>query len=74
MGKFRDGAQRVDTSDVMRRMVKEDLVKFDNRPLFPERWAYSAKYRLSEQEYALYEAVTEYVKSGYALYSTIYYM
>lgn len=33
-GKFRDGVHKVDTSDLMRRMVKEELVKFDGTPLF----------------------------------------
>lgn len=28
-GKFREGAHKVDVSDMMRRMVKEDLLKFD---------------------------------------------
>jgi hypothetical protein len=31
-GKFRDGAHKVDVSDLMRRMVKEDLLKFDGTP------------------------------------------
>ena len=62
-GKFRDGVHKVDTSDLMRRMVKEELVKFDNTPLFPERKAYTVNYKLSEIEAALYEAVTEYVKT-----------
>jgi superfamily II DNA or RNA helicase len=43
-GKFRDGAHKVDTSDLMRRMVKEELVKFDGTPLFPERKAYTVNY------------------------------
>ena len=61
-GKFRDGGHKVDVSDVMRRMVKEDLLKFDGTRLFPERRAYTVKYELSDLEYALYSAVTEYVK------------
>lgn len=61
-GKFRDGVHKVDTSDLMRRMVKEDLVKFDNTPLFPKRWAYTVNYTLSQSERALYEQVTTYVK------------
>ena len=61
-GKFRDGVHKVDVSDLMRRMVKEELVKFDNTPLFPERRAYTVNYTLSETEAALYEAVTDYVK------------
>ena len=40
-GKFRDGAHKVDCSDLMRRMVKEEMVKFDGTPLFPERKAYT---------------------------------
>ncbi len=61
-GKFRDGVHKVDPSDLMRRMVKEELVKFDGTPLFPERRAYTVNYELSPIESALYEAVTEYVK------------
>jgi superfamily II DNA or RNA helicase len=60
-GKFRDGVHKVDTSDLMRRMVKEELVKFDGTPLFPERRAYTVNYTLSDIEVALYEAVTQYV-------------
>jgi superfamily II DNA or RNA helicase len=62
-GKFRDGVHKVDASDLMRRMVKEELVKFDATPLFPERRAYTVNYKLSDIEAALYEAVTEYVKT-----------
>jgi superfamily II DNA or RNA helicase len=61
-GKFRDGVHKVDASDLMRRMIKEELVKFDGTPLFPERKAYTVNYKLSDEEAALYEAVTEYVK------------
>jgi SNF2 family DNA or RNA helicase len=62
-GKFRDGVHKVDASDIMRRMVKEELVKFDNTPLFPERRAYTVNYTLSDIEAALYEAVTNYVQT-----------
>ncbi|MGV8121827.1 MAG: helicase-related protein [Candidatus Xenobiia bacterium LiM19] len=62
-GKFRDGVHKVDASDLMRRMVKEEMVKFDGTPLFPERRAYTANYTLSDMEAALYEAVTDYVKT-----------
>jgi hypothetical protein len=31
---------------MMRRMVKEELLKFDGTPLFPERRAYTANYEL----------------------------
>jgi superfamily II DNA or RNA helicase len=62
-GKFRDGVHKVDTSDLMRRMVKEEMVKFDGTPLFPERRAYTANYKLSDIEVELYDAVTQYVKT-----------
>ncbi len=47
-GKFRDGVHQVDVSDLMRRMVKEHLLKFDGTPLFPERIAYTVPYKLSK--------------------------
>lgn len=62
-GKFRDGVHKVDASDVMRRMVKEELLRFDGTPLFPERKAYTVNYTLSDMEAALYESVTQYVKT-----------
>ncbi len=62
-GKFRDGVHKVDSTDMMRRMVKEQLVKFDGPPLFTERKAYTVNYTLSNAEAALYEAVTSYVES-----------
>ena len=60
-GRFRDGQRQIDTSDVMRRLVKEKLLRFDGRPLFPERRAYSPTFPLSDQEALLYKRVTEYV-------------
>ncbi|MBE0507868.1 MAG: DUF3883 domain-containing protein [Marinospirillum sp.] len=62
-GKFREGAHKVDVSDMMRRMVKEELLKFDGTPLFPERRAYTANYQLSEAEALLYSQVTDYVRN-----------
>ena len=50
-----------DVSDVMRRLVKEELLKFDGRPLFPERLAYTVEYDLSAAEKELYDLVTQYV-------------
>ena len=52
---------KLDVSDVMRRMVKEELLKFDGTRLFPERRAYTVNYRLSEPEASLYGQVTQYV-------------
>ena len=64
-GKFRDGVHQVDVSDLMRRMVKESLLKFDGRPLFPERIAYTVPYKLSDLEAQLYQEVTEYVRQEF---------
>ena len=64
-GRFRDGVHQVDVSDLMRRMVKERLLKFDGKPLFPERRAYTVNYQLSAQESLLYEAVTDYVSQEF---------
>ena len=49
-GRFRDGVHTADVSDLMRRMVKENLLKFDGTPLFPERIAYTVPYKLSDAE------------------------
>ncbi len=64
-GRFRDGVHQVDVSDLMRRMVKENLLKFDGRPLFPERIAYSVPYKLTDAEARLYSEVTSYVREEF---------
>ncbi len=64
-GRFRDGAHVSDVTDLMRRMDKESLLKFDGTPLFPERIAYTVPYRLSPAEAALYKAVTDYVREEF---------
>jgi SNF2 family DNA or RNA helicase len=64
-GRFRDGVHVADASDLMRRMVKESLLKFDATPLFPERIAYTVPYKLSDREAELYKAVTEYVREEF---------
>ncbi|MGD6745420.1 helicase-related protein [Streptomyces sp. BH106] len=61
-GKYRDGVHQHDASGLMRRMVKEDLLTFDGKKLFPERRAYTIPYELSPAEQELYERVTEYVR------------
>lgn len=53
-----------DTRGIMRRMIKEDLLTFEGRKLFPERIAETVPYQLTELEYALYERVTSYVREG----------
>ena len=62
-GRFRDGIHYADTADMMRRLTKEELLRFDARPLFPERRAYTVKYDLSPEEAALYTTVTQYVRT-----------
>ena len=57
-GKFRDGVHQEDVSDLMRRMVKENLLKFDGKPLFPERIAYTLSFKFSDAEASLYKDVT----------------
>lgn len=64
-GRFRDGVHIADVSDLMRRMVKENLLKFDGTPLFPERIAYTVPYKLSEEEAHLYKSVTDYVREEF---------
>ena len=64
-GRFRDGVHTADVSDLMRRMVKEHLLKFDATPLFPERIAYTVPYKLSDDEARLYAQVTEYVREEF---------
>ncbi len=64
-GRFRDGVHVADVSDLMRRMVKESLLKFDGRPLFPERIAYTVPYKLSDAEARLYKEVTDYVREEF---------
>ena len=46
----------------MHRMVKEELLTFEGKPLFPERRAYTVSYPLSAEEARLYAEVTDYVR------------
>ncbi|MFZ4809552.1 MAG: DEAD/DEAH box helicase [Hyphomicrobiaceae bacterium] len=62
-GRPREGARRIDVSDLMRRLTKEELRRFDGAPLFPERKAYTIQYQLSDLEAQLYAAVTQYVRN-----------
>ena len=71
-GRLRDGSggsegdspAMPDVSDVMRRLVKENLRTFEGRRLFPQRHAHSLNFELSEPETELYKAVTKYVSEG----------
>jgi len=61
-GSANDAIHRADPTDLMRRLVKEDLYTFSGTKLFPERRSYTAEYELSDPEKVLYEKVTEYVR------------
>lgn len=61
-----EGKQKktVDTTGIMGRMVKEDLLTFEGKKLFPERIAETVPYELTALEFDLYEDVTTYVREG----------
>ena len=58
------GGEMPDVSDVMRRLVKENLRTFEGKRLFTQRHAHSLNFELSGPETELYEAVTDYVRMG----------
>ena len=60
-GKGKEQIPESELNDIMRRMVKEDMRKFDGKRLFPDRVAETAEFTLSPKEYALYTQVTDYV-------------
>jgi SNF2 family DNA or RNA helicase len=61
-GKPRKGGKEADAQGLMRRMVKEELLTFEGKRLFPERRAYTVNYDLSPEEARLYADVTDYVR------------
>ena len=63
-GRLRHTRHLPDVSDLMRRYVKENLLTFDGKRIFPERRAITVNYDLSADEQHLYEAVTSYVQEG----------
>ncbi|MEI2713690.1 MAG: helicase-related protein [Nocardioides sp.] len=62
-GKFRRGSTVIDAEPVMGRAIKEDLLTFEGKPLFPERIAETLPYELVGDEILLYDEVTEYVRN-----------
>ncbi len=64
-GRAQAGARRSDVGDLMRRMIKEGLLTFEGKRLFPERRAISVNYHLSPEELKLYESVTDYVRNEF---------
>ena len=47
------------------RRTKEEMVRFDGRPLYPQRNCDTLSYALSPAEQALYEATTQYISETY---------
>ena len=67
-GRYRDEHGRLDRSavaDIMRRLVKEELLRFDGRRLFPPRDATTVGFDLSPMERKLYDEVTAYVREQF---------
>lgn len=67
-GKYRKEHGQIDhrdVADIMRRLVKEDLLRFDGRRLFPERRANTVGFELSPPERELYDEVTAYVRNEF---------
>lgn len=62
-GQFQEGLSIADTADVMRGMTKAQLLRFDERPLFPERRMHTVIYSLSDAEEVLYNSMTEYARA-----------
>ena len=56
---------RDDDNPLFLRRLKEDMKDFDGRPLFPPRHVHTNKFRLSEDEKILYNAVTAYVEEHF---------
>lgn len=59
-------AVRGEENPLFLRRLKEDMVGFDGKPLFPPRHPHTVGYRLSRTERDLYEAVTSYVTEHFA--------
>ncbi len=64
-GVYREKSHQKDYSGIMRRVVKEDMVKFNGEKLFPKRHAFTMKYELSQIEQNLYDTVTDYVRNQF---------
>lgn len=62
-GSHRNPSSRPRPTGLMRRLSKEQLRRFDGTPLFPERLAKTVSYKLSPEQKALYDEVTDYVKT-----------
>ena len=57
--------KKIDVTNSMRRLLKEELKKPNGDPLFPERTSAVINYNLSSLEKELYEQVTNYVRNEF---------
>ena len=64
-GRINGAAASSASSDLYRRMMKEELCTFDGTLLFPERKAYTVDYDLSWPERKLYDDVTDYIRNEF---------
>lgn len=53
------------TNPFIIRRLKENLKNFDGTPIFPKRTAKTIQFNLTDEELALYDAVTEYVRDHF---------
>jgi superfamily II DNA or RNA helicase len=68
--KYQEKGQALRMEDVngnIRRVVKEDMIDFDGKPLFPERETIQSTYILSGPELSLYDDVTQYARKQFNL-------
>lgn len=61
-GRARETSRTADVSDMLRRVLKEELTDFEGEKLFPDRVATTLQYEIGGAEKELYEAVTAYVR------------
>jgi len=54
-----------DENRIMIRRLKEDMKRFDGSSCFPPRKVQTLPYKLTPEELALYEAVTDYVRNNF---------
>lgn len=62
-GRFRPGQHATEVDGIMLRRIKEELLTFEGKSLFPQRFATTVPYSLSVDEQRLYEEVTNYVRT-----------
>lgn len=64
-GRLEGAGIRIKSSDCIRRLIKEQMRRFDGTRLFPPRDAQTLGFRLAPEAQELYERVTAYVRTEY---------